>query len=61
LLFGKTVTSKKGKKINNYNLSRNSSTTTLDLFVGNKNIFSIKEICLENCKNILFQLEKELT
>ena len=42
----------------------NSSTASLDLGLspsGHKTIFSNKEICLENCKNILFQLEKELT
>ena len=61
LLFGITPVVKKGKKINSYNLSRNSSTATLDLCVGNKNIYSVKQICLENCKNLLFQLEKELT
>jgi len=60
LLFG-TVT--KGKKINKLNISRNSSTSTLDLALkpdGNR-MFSDKEICLENCKSILLQLEKELT
>ena len=53
-----------GKKINTFNVSRNSSTASLDLGLspsGHKTIFSNKEICLENCKNILFQLEKELT
>ena len=61
LLFG-NVPVKKGKKINALNISRNSSTSTLDLGLkpdGNK-MFSDKEICLENCKSILFQLEKEL-
>jgi hypothetical protein len=65
ILFGsKERTSKKGKKINTFNISRNSSTASLDLGLspnGHKKIFSNKEICLENCKNILFQLEKELT
>jgi hypothetical protein len=61
-LFGPTVkVSKKEKKINTFNLSRNSSTTTLDLSQGvSKHMFSAKEICLENCKSILHQLEKEL-
>jgi hypothetical protein len=63
LLFG-NVGAKRGKskKINAFNLTRNSSTATLDLGLkpdGNK-MFSSKEICLENCKSILFQLEKEL-
>lgn len=54
--------SKKERKINNFNLSRNSSTSTLDLSTNDINyMFSNKQICLENCKNILFQLEKELT
>jgi hypothetical protein len=60
LLFGNVT---KGKKINTFNISRNSSTATLDLGLkpdGNK-MFSDKEICLENCKSILLQLEKELT
>jgi hypothetical protein len=64
VLFGPTETTKKGKKINTFNVSRNSSTASLDLGLsptGHKTIFSNKEICLENCKNILFQLEKELT
>jgi hypothetical protein len=64
ILFGPTEITKKGKKINTFNISRNSSTASLDLGVtpsGHKNIFSNKEICLENCKNILFQLEKELS
>jgi len=64
LLFGVIPgTNKKGKKINAFNLSRNSSTGTLDLSLtpnGNKTVYSNREICLENCKNILFQLEKEL-
>ena len=60
LLFGSVT---KGKKINKLNISRNSSTATLDLALkpdGNR-MFSDKEICLENCKSILSQLEKELT
>ena len=65
ILFGPSeITNKKGRKINTFNISRNSSTASLDLGVtpnGHKNIFSNKEICLENCKNILFQLEKELS
>jgi hypothetical protein len=65
ILFGPTETTKKGgKKICTLNISRNSSTASLDLGLsptGHKTIFSNKEICLENCKNILFQLEKELT
>ena len=66
LLFGNVISNssgRKGKKINNFNITRNSSTSTLDLGLkpeGNK-MFTNKEICLENCKNILFQLEKELT
>jgi hypothetical protein len=65
LLFGNVAsTTKRGKskKINAFNLTRNSSTTVLDLGLkpeGNK-MFTSKEICLENCKSILFQLEKEL-
>ena len=61
LLFGE-VSVKKGKKINAFNLSRNSSTSILDLGLkpdGHK-MFSNKEICLENCKSILLQLEREL-
>jgi hypothetical protein len=64
ILFGPTETTKKGKKINTFNISRNSSTASLDLGLsptGHKTVFSNKEICLENCKHILFQLEKELT
>ena len=64
ILFGPTETTKKGKKINTFNISRNSSTASLDLGLsptGHKTVFSNKEICLENCKNILFQLEKELS
>ena len=60
LLFGNVT---KGKKINTFNISRNSSTATLDLGLkpdGNR-MFSDKEICLGNCKSILLQLEKELT
>jgi hypothetical protein len=61
-LFGNALIGKKGKKIITFNLTRNSSTSTLDL--GNAptgiNMFTNKEICLENCKSILFQLEKEL-
>jgi len=65
LLYGNVGTVKRGKskKINAFNLTRNSSTTVLDLGLkpdGNK-MFTSKEICLENCKSILFQLEKELT
>jgi len=53
--------SKKDRKINSYNISRNSSTSALDLSVAGVNyMFNPKQICLENCKNILFQLEKEL-
>jgi hypothetical protein len=61
LLFG-NVSSKRGKKISTFNLSRNSSTSTLDLGLGvvPKKMFTNKEICLENCKSILLQLEKEL-
>ena len=61
LLFGTITPPKKGKKINSYNLSRDSSTATLDLCIGNVKAKGVKQIILENCKNILFQLEKELT
>ena len=64
LLFGNVEVKRgKSKKINTFNLTRNSSTAVLDLGLkpdGNK-MFTSKEICLENCKSILFQLEKELT
>jgi hypothetical protein len=62
-LFGNAVVGKKGKKITNYTIIRNSSTSTLDLGImpEGKKMFTNKEICLENCKSILFQLEKELT
>jgi hypothetical protein len=63
-LFGATIKekfSKKEKKISNVTLSRNSSTATLDLSSSvSRNMFTNKEICLENCKNILYQLEQEL-
>ena len=60
LLFGNK--GKNGKKISKMVISRNSSTSTLDLgsMLINKKLFSSKEICLENCKSILFQLEKDL-
>ena len=64
ILFGSVLTNKKGKKINTFNISRNSSTASLDLGIspsGHKKVYSNKEICLENCKNILAQLEKELS
>ena len=63
LLFGnKGKNGKNGKKISKMVISRNSSTSTLDLgsAILNKKLFSSKEICLENCKSILFQLEKDL-
>jgi hypothetical protein len=49
LLFG-IVKTKKNKKLINFNITRNSS----------ENENTPKQICLENCKNILFTLENEL-
>ena len=62
-LFGNALVGKKGKKITNFNISRNSSTTALDMGITpeGKNQFTNREICLENCKSMIFQLEKEIT
>ena len=64
LLFGVSV-SKKGKKIVNINITRNSSSASLDLSVSlvdnfKESINLNKENCLANCKNILFQIENEI-
>jgi hypothetical protein len=61
-LFGNALIGKRGKKIVGLTIVRNSSTSALDLgnFPEGKKMFTNKEICLENCKSILFQLEKEL-
>jgi hypothetical protein len=59
-LFGPSV-KKNNKKIVNFNITRNSSTTSLDLSKSEtQNVFTNKQICLANCKNILWQLENEL-
>jgi hypothetical protein len=65
LLFGVISRNQKNKKIANVHLTRNASNASLDLSVSRlqnyKESISIdKEICLANCKNILFQLENEL-
>ena len=59
-LFG-PVNKKSNKKIVNFNITRNSSTSSLDLSKSDiETVFSNKQICLANCKNILLQLENEL-
>jgi hypothetical protein len=62
LLFGSA--SSKKKKIVNTIITRNSSTSSLDLSVSvsdnHKETINLnKETCLMNCKNILFQIENE--
>jgi len=64
LLFGVKVNSK-SKKIVNINITRSSSNASLDLSVSSsqnrtENMLINKEICLANCKNILFQIENEI-
>jgi len=65
LLFGGTSRNSKNKKIVNINITRSSSTVSLDLSVSPTDKFkeSInlhKENCLINCKNILSQIENEI-
>ena len=49
------------KKMNKIDIKINSSTSVLDLFNGSiKKVSSNKQICLDNCRSILFQLEKDL-
>jgi len=65
-LFGSQVASKASKKnIVNMNITRNTISSSLDLSVSvSQNRFQTismeKEVCLMNCKNILFQIENEL-
>ena len=63
LLFG--IVSKKSKKLVNMNITRTTSKVSLDLSVSSlqnrkEAVLVEKETCLENCKNILFQLENEI-
>jgi hypothetical protein len=63
VLFG--TVSKNSKKLVNTMITRNSSTSSLDLSISvqdthKENIIVNKENCLMNCKNILFQIEKEI-
>ena len=65
LLFGTTHKNSKNKQIVNINITRSSSNASLDLSVSDnqnrkENLTIDKEICLMNCKNILFQIENEL-
>jgi hypothetical protein len=64
LLFG-NVSKNSKKKIVNMNITRNSSSASLDLSISShenhrENINLNKETCLMNCKNILFQIENEI-
>jgi hypothetical protein len=58
-LFGVTL-SKKGKVITNMAIVRNTSTSTLDLGFTpeGKNLLSNSEMIKEQCRSIMFQLEK---
>jgi len=65
LLFGTVSRNSKNKSIVNMNITRNSSNSSLDLSVTaiqnyKHSVVLDKEICLMNCKNILFQIENEI-
>ena len=65
LLFGSVSRNQKNKQIVNINITRSSSNASLDLSISSsqnykENISIDKEICLMNCKNILFQIENEI-
>ncbi len=65
-LFGVQVSTKSSKKnIVNMTITRNQVVSSLDLSISCsqnrlKTVSMEKEVCLMNCKNILFQLENEL-
>jgi hypothetical protein len=64
LLFGTVAVNKRKKKIVNVNITKNASSSSLDLSVSSlqnyrESISMDKEICLMNCKNILSQIENE--
>jgi len=63
LLFG--IKTKSSKKIVNMNITRSSSTASLDMSLtstdNHKEMLMLnRESCLMNCKNILFQIENQI-
>jgi len=64
LLFGTVAVNKRKKKIVNVNITKNASSSSLDLSISSlqnyrESISMDKEICLMNCRNILSQIENE--
>ena len=61
LLFGNRVSNMNTKKLSNISITRSTLAGTLDLAVNKSKLDVIsKEMCLKNCKNILWQLENDL-
>ena len=65
LLFGTVSRNSKNKKIVNMSITKNASNNSLDLSVTSiqnykQSIMVDREICLMNCRNILFQIENEI-
>lgn len=65
LLFGTISRNSKNKKIVNMSITKNASNNSLDLSVTSiqnykQSIMVDREICLMNCRNILFQIENEI-